>query len=280
MRLLTPILTMAHLTLYETRRRRIVAAALVCASAFLAVYTAGLFFVHWEQVRQLRPFVQQQATMAVLTIVGLYAANFLSILFAVLLPVDTLSGEIDSGVMHTVASKPIRRADIVIGKWLGHAVIVIGYVLMLSFGVMLAVRLVVGTVAVRPLDALPLMVLEILLLMTVSIAGGTRLSTVTNGVTALGFYGIAFVGGWIEQIGGFAGSQAARTVGIVASLISPADALWRLGSYRIQPDSLRNLGAAMFATSSVPTTLMVWWAAGFTLAALIFAIRSFSTRQL
>jgi ABC-2 type transport system permease protein len=280
MRVLTPILTMAHLTLYETRRRRIVAAALVCASAFLAVYTAGLFFVHWEQVRQLRPFVQQQATMAVLTIVGLYAANFLSILFAVLLPVDTLSGEIDSGVMHTVASKPIRRADIVIGKWLGHAVIVIGYVLMLSFGVMLAVRLVVGTVAVRPLDALPLMVLEILLLMTVSIAGGTRLSTVTNGVTALGFYGIAFVGGWIEQIGGFAGSQAARTVGIVASLISPADALWRLGSYRIQPDSLRNLGAAMFATSSVPTTLMVWWAAGFTLAVLIFAIRSFSTRQL
>jgi Cu-processing system permease protein len=280
MRLLTPILTMAHLTLYETRRRRIVAAALVCASAFLAVYTAGLFFVHWEQVRQLRPFVQQQATMAVLAIVGLYAANFLSILFAVLLPVDTLSGEIDSGVMHTVASKPIRRADIVIGKWLGHAVIVIGYVLMLSFGVMLAVRLVVGTVAVRPRDALPLMVLEILLLMTVSIAGGTRLSTVTNGVIALGFYGIAFVGGWIEQIGGFAGSQAARTVGIVASLISPADALWRLGSYRIQPDSLRNLGAAMFATSSVPTTLMVWWAAGFTLAALIFAIRSFSTRQL
>jgi ABC-type transport system involved in multi-copper enzyme maturation permease subunit len=218
--------------------------------------------------------------MAILTIMGLYAANFLSILFAVLLPVDTLSGEIDSGVMQTVASKPVRRADIVIGKWLGHAVIAIGYVLTLSLGVMLIVRLVVGAVAVHPLEALPLMVLEILLLMTISIAGGTRLSTVTNGVTALGFYGIAFIGGWIEQIGGFAGSHAARTVGIVASLISPADALWRLGSYRVQPDSLRNIGAAMFATSSVPTTLMVWWAAGFTVAALIFAVRSFSTRQL
>jgi Cu-processing system permease protein len=145
---------------------------------------------------------------------------------------------------------------------------------------MLSMRLLFGPVAVRPSAALPLMVLEILLLMTVSIAGGTRLSTVTNGVTALGFYGIAFVGGWIEQIGGFAGSHAARTVGIVARLISPADALWRLGSYRLQPDSLRNLGAAIFTTSSVPTTLMVWWAAGFTLAALIVAVRSFSTRQL
>ena len=182
--------------------------------------------------------------------------------------------------MQTVASKPIRRADVVIGKWLGHAVIVMGYVLVLTLGVMIVVRLIAGTVAVRPLEGLPLMLLEIVLLMTVSIAGGTRLSTVTNGVMALGFYGIAFVGGWIEQIGGFAGSQAARTVGIVASLISPADALWRLASYQVQPESLRNFGAAVFATSSVPTTLMVWWAAGFTALTLIFAVRSFSTRQL
>ena len=274
------ILAIAHLTLYETRRRRIVTAAVICAAAFLAVYTAGLFFVHREQVRVSTPFVQQQLVMALLSVAGLYAVNFLSILFAVLLPVDTLSGEIDSGVMHTIASKPVRRADIVLGKWLGHAVIVIGYMLTLTLGVVLVMRLVAGPVAVRPLQALPLMVLEALLLMTVSIAGGTRLSTVTNGVTALGFYGIAFVGGWIEQVGGFVGSHAARTVGIVASLISPADALWRLGSYRVQPDSLRNIGAAIFATSSVPTPLMVWWAAGFTLVALIVAVRLFSTRQL
>jgi ABC-2 type transport system permease protein len=280
MRLFTPILTVAHLTLYETRRRRIVTAAVLCAAAFLAVYTAGLFFVHREQVRESAPFIQQQVTMGFLTIAGLYAVNFLSILFAVLLPVDTLSGEIDSGVMHTIASKPVRRADIVIGKWLGHGVIVTSYVLTLSLAVMLVMRAIFGPVAVRPLQALPLMVLETLLLMTVSIAGGTRLSTVTNGVTALGFYGIAFVGGWIEQIGGFVGSHAARTVGIVASLISPADALWRLASYRVQPEDLRNLGAAVFATSSVPTTLMVWWAAGFMLAVLIIAVRSFSTRQL
>lgn len=274
------IFAIAHLTLYEARRRRIVTAAVVRAAAFLAVYGAGLFFVHREQLREGRPLLQQQSVMSVLTIVGLYAANFLSVLFAVLLPVDTLSGEIDSGVIQTVASKPIRRADVVIGKWLGHAVIVMGYVVVLTVGVVIVVRLIAGTVAVRPFAALPLMLLEIVLLMTVSIAGGTRLSTVTNGVMALGFYGISFVGGWIEQIGGFAGSQAAKTVGIVASLISPADALWRLASYQVQPESLRNFGAAVFATSSVPTMLMVWWAAGFTAATLIFAVRSFSTRQL
>ena len=274
------ILTIAHLTLYETRRRRIVTAACVCAVAFLVVFGAGLFLVHREQLREQRPFLQRQAVMSLLTIAGLYAANFLSVLFAVLLPVDTLSGEIDSGVMQTVASKPIRRADIVIGKWLGHAVLVTGYVLLLSLGVMLVVRLIAGPVAVRPTAALPLMVLEMLLLMTVTIAGGTRFSTVTNGVAVLGFYGVAFVGGWIEQVGAFAGSQAAKTVGVVASLISPPDALWRLGSYFLQPEALRNIGAGPFSTASVPTTLIVWWAAGFTVAALAFAVRSFGGRQL
>jgi ABC-type transport system involved in multi-copper enzyme maturation permease subunit len=275
-----PLLTIAHLTLYETRRRRIVTAACVCAAAFLAVFGTGLFFVNRELVLGQRPFVVRQRVVSVLTIAGLYAANFLSVLFAVLLPVDTLSGEIDSGVMQTLASKPIRRADILLGKWLGHAVVVIGYILVLTSGVILAVRLIAGYVPVYPAAAVPLMLLEMLLLMTVSIAGGTRLSTVTNGVTVLGFYGIAFIGGWVEQVGGFAGSQAAKTVGIVASLISPPDALWRLGTYYLQPESLRNIGAAMFATASVPTTLMVWWAAGFTVVALVFAVRSFGARQL
>ena len=116
--------------------------------------------------------------------------------------------------------------------------------------------------------------------MTVSIAGGTRLPHRDEWRHGLGFYGIAFIGGWIEQVGGFVGSHAARTVGIVASLISPADALWRLGSYRVQPEQSSQRRRRGVFNSSVPTTLMVWWAAAFTLATLIIAVRSFSTRQL
>ncbi|MCQ3971583.1 ABC transporter permease subunit, partial [Klebsiella pneumoniae] len=49
-----------------------------------------------------------------------FAANFLSVVLAVVLPVDTLSGEIDSGVIQTIAAKPVPRAEIVVGKWAGH----------------------------------------------------------------------------------------------------------------------------------------------------------------
>jgi Cu-processing system permease protein len=277
---MTAILTVAHLTLYEARRRRIVTAASLCGSAFLVVFVVGVFFGNRELTNDGAAFAERHATLSLLTIAGLYAANFLTVLFAVLLPVDSLSGEIDSGVMQTLASKPISRAEILLGKWLGHWVIVAAYLMLLCGGVLLTGWAVAGHVQINLSFALPLMLLEMSLLLTVSIAGGTRLSTVTNGITALGFYGVAFIGGWLEQIGGFAGVESARTLGVVASLVSPPDALWRLAAYYLQPPLLRDLGAAMFQAASVPTPLAVWWAGAFTAGTLLWAIRSFGRRPL
>ena len=61
--------------------------------------------------------------------------------------------------------------------------------------------------------------------MTVTIAGGTRRSTVTNGVLALGFYGVGYVAGCLEQVGVFGGIDSLTTVGVVTSLVSPPRAM-------------------------------------------------------
>ena len=274
------ILTIAHLTLYDARRRRVMLAAALCGAAFLIVYTVGLYFGHAEMVRDGETLLKRQVSLSIITIVGLFAANFLSVLFAVLLPVDALSGEIDSGVMQTLAAKPVRRADILLGKWLAYCGIALAYLLTIAGGVLLAGRLLAGHTQLNIGLALPLMALEIVLLVTISIAGGTRLSTVTNGIAALGFYGIAFIGGWMEQVGTIAGISSARTVGVVASLISPPDALWRLASYHMQPSFARDVGAGPFFAGSVPTPYSVGWAAIFTLLVLAWAVRSFNRRQL
>jgi ABC-type transport system involved in multi-copper enzyme maturation permease subunit len=275
------ILTIAHLTLEEARRRRVAAAAVLCGAAFLAVFATAVFFGHSGMVANDRlTFVARQAFLTMLTLGGLYASNFLSVLFAVLLPVDTLSGEIDSGVMQTLAAKPVRRAEILIGKWLGHGVMVVAYLLLMSLGVVAAMWMVTGYVPVNLWIGLPLMALQAILLMTVSIAGGTRFTTITNGVLALGFYGIAFVGGWIEQVGALGGVEEVRTVGVVASLISPTDALWRLASYHLQPPIVRDVAPLIFTVAAAPTPLMVWWAAAFTLAVLAWSVRSFERRAL
>ena len=132
-------------------------------------------------------FIGAARTLTVITVVGFIAANFLAVMFAILLPIDTLSGEIDSGVMQTLASKPIGRAEIVLGKWAGHLLLALAYLLLVSAGILLTMRTVAGFVPAGVSRALPLLMLEITLLaQRSSVAGGARLSTVTNGIVVLG----------------------------------------------------------------------------------------------
>jgi ABC-2 type transport system permease protein len=274
------VLTVVHLKLAEARRRRIMLAGAVCALAFLAVFSVAVVSAHRELAADAKiSFIQRQGTLTMIMLVGFMAANFLSVMFAILLPVDTLSGEIDSGVMQTLASKPIDRAQIVLGKWAGHLLLALAYLLVLSGGILLTVRNVAGFVPTGVSRALPLLMLEITLSLTVSMAGGARLSTVTNAITAVGFYGVAFIGGFVEQIAAFAGVASVKTIGIVVSLISPADSMWRLAAHYLMPEILRGSGALALG-ASVPTPLMVWWAAGFTVLTLLYAIRAFRRRAL
>jgi Cu-processing system permease protein len=274
------VITVAHLTLVEARRRRIVLAGAVCAFTFLVVFSVALVFAYREMAADASvSFIERQGTLTAIMLVGFMAANFLAVMFAILLPIDTLSGEIDSGVMQTLASKPLDRAEIVLGKWLGHLVLAIAYLLIVSAGILIAMRSVAGFLPAGVPRALPLLMLEITLSLTVSVAGGARFSTVTNGITALSFYGVAFIGGWVEAIGTFGGIASLRTIGIVVSLISPADSMWRLAAHHMQPEILRAMGALALGAST-PTPLMVWWTAGFTVLTLLYAVRAFRHRAL
>ena len=274
------VLTVAHLTLAEARRRRIVLAGAVCALAFLLVFSVAVFFAYREMAADASySFVQRQGTLTAIMLLGFMAANFLSVIFAILLPIDTLSGEIDSGVIQTLASKPLDRAQIVLGKWAGHLVLALAYLLLVSTGILVVMRAAAGFFPGGVSRALPLLMLEITLSLTVAVAGGARFSTVTNAIAAVGFYGVAFIGGFVEQLGGFAGISSMRTVGIIVSLFSPADSMWRLAANYMQPEIARTTGMLALG-ASVPSPLMVWWAAGFTVFTLLYAIRAFRRRAL
>ena len=274
------VITVAHLTLVEARRRRIVLAGAVCALAFLVVFSVAVVFANREMSADPRTsFVERQGTLTAIMLVGFMAANFLSVIFAILLPVDTLSGEIDSGVMQTLASKPIDRAQIVLGKWAGHLLLALAYLLLLCAGILLVIRVVAGLAPAGAAVALPLLMLEITLSLTVSVAGGARFSTVTNAIVAVGVYGVSFIGGFVEQIGGFAGIASMRMIGVLVSLVSPADSMWRLAAHYMEPEVMRSTGMLALG-AAVPTAPMVWWAAGYTALTLLYAVAAFRRRAL
>jgi len=271
------ILTITGLTLHEARSRKILLAALIFGLIFLALFTTGLYFI--DRLENAR-LPQRRMMVASILMAGLYAVNFLTIMTAVLVPADTLSGEISSGIIQTVVSKPLRRWEVVLGKWIGFWIILLGYLLLMAGGVLLATRVIANYVPPNISTGLALMCLEGTLLLTLSIAGGTRLSTITNGVMVFGMYGVAFIGGWMEQIGTIADNAAARYLGIAASLLVPCESLWRLAAYHMQPKLIRDLQLTPFSSASVPNGTMVLWAAIYIALSLAFALWQFRKRSL
>ena len=274
------VLTVAQLTIHEAARRKILLAALIAGAAFLTLFGVGLHFILRDVSAHETSILERRVFLNIMTLAGLYASSLLTVMTAVLLPVDTLSGEIASGVIQTVAVRPIRRRDIVLGKWLGHWVVMSAYLLLLAGGVLALTRILAHFTPPGVLRGLPLMLLEGTVLLTLSIAGGARLSTVTNGILAFGLFGLAFIGNWVEQIGTYADNAAAAQVGTVASLIMPSESLWQLAATQMQPTILRELGGSPFSPVSVPSAAMVWWAVGYVLVALALGVRAFHRRAL
>jgi ABC-type transport system involved in multi-copper enzyme maturation permease subunit len=275
------LLTVMHLTLFEAMRRRILLASAISGAAFLLLFGTGLHFVLRDiDKHEAMSLIQRRMFTNFLTLAGLYATNFLLVMTAVLLPVDTLSGEIASGVIQTIASKPIARRSILLGKWAAYVLLVAAYLGLLAGGVLVIARVMASFTPPNVHLGLPLMLLEGVVLTTLSIAGGTRLSTVTNGVLALGLYGIAFIGSWVEQIGTRVGNDAARYVGTIASLIMPTESMWLLAAHHMQPALMRELQLTPFSPASVPSPLMVAWTAGYIVVVLLLGLRSFQRRPL
>jgi Cu-processing system permease protein len=273
------LIVIAHLTLHEALRRRVLLAALIGGVAFLILYAIGFHFIA-RDVAKNASLIEQRVALNAITLAGLYAVNLLTVMSAVLLPVDALSGEIASGSIQTLAAKPMRRSEIVLGKWLAYVTVVIGYLALMAGGVLLIARTIAHFHPPGIAAGVPLLLLEAVLLVSISIAGGTRLSTVTNGMLAFGLYGLAFVGNWVEQIGTFVNNQAARNVGTIASLIMPAESMWQRAAWLMQPTIMRELHASPFSPASVASPAMIAWAGLYTLATIVVAVRAFARRGL
>jgi ABC-type transport system involved in multi-copper enzyme maturation permease subunit len=201
-------------------------------------------------------------------------------MMSALTSVDSISGEISSHTIQTIATKPIRRWEIVMGKLLGQTIMLIVYVLFMAGGLILEVNLMTGYLPPNILPGLSLMVLEGLIVFSITAVGGTYLSTLANGVLVFMLYGIAFAGSWVEQIGAVFKSETAILVGIVASLIMPSEAMWRMASDLMQPILIRQQAFPLINLYSKPSTAMVVYAGIYMIVLVALALRQFNRRDL
>ena len=271
----------SSLTIREAQRRHILLVALLMGLAYLALFGVGFHYIYLQMQRESVSGPQTDIIVGFLLTAGLYAANLLVMVIAVLVSVTTISGEIDSHTIETLITKPVRRWEVVLGKWLAFALLLVLYVLFLAGGLMLIVYLRSGFLFQNLGWGMALMVQQSLIILSISIAGGTRLSTLANGVLAFTLFAIAFMGGWVEQIGAMFRNEAAVDIGIVTSLIMPSEILWKKALTLFQP-SMANMpfSAGPFAVASQPSDLMITYGIIYMVALLLFAMWSFSRRDL
>jgi ABC-type transport system involved in multi-copper enzyme maturation permease subunit len=197
-----------------------------------------------------------------------------------LLAADTLAGEITTGTIQTLVTKPIRRSDIVFGKWLGFALLLFLYLISIAGGIVLSIWIQTGFLAPHLLRGVGLIYLASLLTMSVTMMCSSRFSAMATGATVFGLYGLAFIGGWIEQFGSFARSQTAIQVGIVSSLIFPSESIWRRAAYEMQSPLAGMTGMTPFITISVPSFMMILYSAGYIGLMLLLTWHHFDQRDL
>jgi len=277
------VFEIARLTFLEARMRKMLWAIVLLGIAFLALYAIGFHLIYTDiRAHMVGGAARLLEPVNFFVLAGLYAINFLVVMLAVLTSVDTIAGEIASGAIQTIATKPLRRGAIVVGKWLGLALMLAVFTVAMCAALMLIVKLEADYTVRNPIQAIGLIVLEGLIVLTLSILGGTRLSTLTNGVVVFMLYGLAFIAGWIEQIGSMLRSEAAVNIGIAVSLLMPSEAMWKRAAYLLQPPFLRELGldATPFGAASAPSEAMVVYAVLYTALALWIAIKEFSRRDL
>jgi hypothetical protein len=270
----------AGMTFREAARKKILWTALLAGLGFFVVFGLGLHYQMADFSRgSMSPFLRYQILGGMLMI-GLYTVDLLAVVMTILTSVDTISGEIDSGTIHAIATKPIARWQVLVGKWMGFVGMLAIYVALMFGGTIAEAHWIGGVVPQNPVAGALLVFLECVLALTVTFMFGTWFSTLTNGVIVLGLHGLAFLGGWLEQMSGFAEGSRLVDVGIVSSLVMPSEAVWRRAAFEMESPLAGSLQFSPFADISVPSLMMVGYAGAYLLGALAIAVYHFQNRDL
>ncbi|MBB5236044.1 ABC transporter permease subunit [Deinococcus budaensis] len=286
-------LLIAELSLREAVRKRLVVVLLLLTAAFVGFYLYGVF--------RLEGTLDQRAIDAGLegrsasgaanlpvmyaTLFGMYLVFFLGSLMAVLSSVGAVSADIESGVMQSVLARPVRRAELVAGRWLGFTLVNVVYVALVSAALLTGIYLISGFVPPAPLPAVGLVLLAITLITALTVLGSTLFTTLANGIGVFVLYGAGFAGGILGAIGSLSDSPTLVTLGRVANTLMPTNALWLGATYHLQPEVLLQVGEATRGANPLFSTVpiasgMVAWAAAYAALAVLLAMWRFSRRDL
>jgi len=285
-----PVLVIARLTVQEASRRRLLLALVILTLIVVGFSAWGFNKITTVTGRNgtTLPHDQVELISSQLLIVVTFMYSGVLALSAAVVAGPLISSEVESGLLLSVLARPVRRSEVVIGKWLGLAILVAVYAGGSGFLEMAAVDWATGYVPPHPIELTLFVCAEGLALLSLGLVLSTRLSGITGGVIALVAWLMGWIGGVVGDIGTGLQNQAVENIGTVSRLILPTDGLWRGAVYAMEPDaviaSLRLAGTIgranpFSAVDPPPTAFLAWVVVWFALM-LALSIWSFRTREI
>lgn len=171
---------LARFTFKETIRTRTMIGGLVISLLYLAVVpmlstTSGGGAAVGDTA------MQTTAGRDFLTF-ALGGLNFIGMFMAIFTTLGAVYTEIDKGTIITIVSKPVSRWQVIVGKWAGHVMLMGGYVLLMGMALWISVILGSGTFVWRFFPALLLVCLNVITMVSLTLAFSTFLPIVANAI--------------------------------------------------------------------------------------------------
>ena len=280
--------TIAWLTIREAARRRIL--WVLIALTLISVTITG-----WgtERLATLARTsgtgeLQIQVGVSQVLILVAFMFSFVLAMTAAFLGAPAIASDLESGVALAILARPIRRADLVVGRWLGLTLVVSGYAIASGLLEIAVVRLLTGHAPPEPWIAVAFLAAQATVLLSIALLLSTRLPAIASGAICVVLYGLAWMAGVFAGIGRVFGVDALVSVAQASRWIFPSDGLWRGVVYGLEPP-LVVLGATRFGAaadanpffaSSPPPVEFVAWSVIWIAAVVGLAVWSLNRREI
>lgn len=284
-----PILSIARLTILEASRRWLLL-ALVLLTLVVIGGTGYGFSRLWTVTnhgQHLGPVAVHTLTSQLLIVIAFVFAAVLA-LSSTLVASPSISGDVESGLVLAILSRPVRRSELVLGKWLGLAVLVLIYSAGAAGLEMIVTNWVTGYMPPHPFQLIAYIAVEGLVLLSLALLLSTRLAGMTGGIIALVMYFIVWIGGIVGGVGSALNNDTLSHIGTASKLLLPTDLLWRGAVFAMEPASIiagyraagPGLAANPFAATDPPALSLLVWVALWLLLVVGLTILSFRHREL
>ncbi|AKN29748.1 ABC transporter permease [Clostridium carboxidivorans P7] len=282
------MLTIAQSTFKEIYRKKIFHFIGILTIIYLILLTIIFRFIG-KNLHQNNGMIDMVVNLSsTISIVGFYFSSMLLGFLTIMLSIGTVSSEIENGTILTILTKPIRRSEYILGKYLGTAILIILYSIVLYIAV-----IIISTVSkISIIEAFGIgalvkgflfFILQPLTILSVSLYGSTKFKTLNNGILIMSLYILGLIGGVMEQLGAYTKNDSLSTIGIISSLISPFEVIYRkmisaiftsLGSFNLLS------GFSMTEKSTTPSLYMMFYVCIYLVFFIFISVKSFAKKDI